>query len=209
MVLVAVEHTEASLLRQFGNVEREERFGDGHIDKHRSRLAECSSVQGFIHKTVAVPTLFFGARFRQRHASTYKPIERIGLGQSLTVELVDPLLRSVGCDDDERYVLTVSLCHSRSGVEQSRTRCDAYHGGALRVEGDAHGVERCRTLIGDGMAAYRAALVEVVHDGSIATARAHHRVRHPPFEEQRCEYVYVFLVAVHYFVCCRKCFICA
>ena len=25
----------------------------------------------------------------------------------------------------------------------------------------------------------------------------------------RCEYVYVFLVAVHYFVCCRKCFICA
>ena len=202
---VAVEHTEAALFGQFGCVEREERFGYGHVDEYWSRLAESGSVHRFVHKTVAIPALLFVSRLGQRHAAAHKAIESVGLRQRLTVELVNPLLRSVGSYDDERHMLVVSLCHSRSRVEQSRTRRDAYHCRTLRAESHAHSVERRRALVGDRVAAYCTTFAEVMHDGSIATARTNHSVCHSPFDEQRCQYVYVFLVAIHFFYDCLTC----
>ena len=56
--------------------------------------------QRFIDKTVAIPMLFLVMRFRQRDGFLDESSKGIGLRQGLTIELVYPLGRTIGRDDD-------------------------------------------------------------------------------------------------------------
>ena len=92
------------------------------------------------------------------------------MAERLTIELIYPLGRAVGRNDDERLVLIVSLGYGRCQVEQRRAAGDTHHYrlvGGLRY---AKGKETCGTLVGDGIARDVGALIEVVHDGRVAAA---------------------------------------
>ena len=123
--------------------------------------------------------------------------EGVGLRQRLTVELVDPRLRTVGRDDDQGAMLIVSLSHGWREVEQRRTAGDADDDGLVQGLCHAEGIEAGRALIGDGPARDVGTLVQVMDDGGIAAAWADDGVTDAVGHEQRREYVDVLLVAKH------------
>ena len=120
------------------------------------------------------------------------------MGQCLSVQLVNPLRRAVGRDYNQGDMSIVSLCHGRSQIKKSRTRRDANrHGLEVARQRQAQGIEARRTLVGDGMALYLVRLVKVVHDGRITASRAHHRMLDAMSKQKRCQYVYIFFIAIH------------
>jgi hypothetical protein len=100
--------------------ELKQRLTDGNIDVDGSTLLE----QSLVDHTVAIPTLLVVAGFWQRHSLSDEAPECIGLRKRLTVELVNPLLWTVGRDDYQRAMLVVGLSNGRSQIEQCRAAGD-------------------------------------------------------------------------------------
>ena len=115
-----------ALVGQGGGVKAEQRFAYGHVDKHGLCHLVGSLYQGLVHQAVAIPALLVVCRLRQCDGLAHKAPEGVGLWQSLTVELVYPLLRAVGGNDYYGLVLIVGLGHCRCHVEQGRTACHAH-----------------------------------------------------------------------------------
>ena len=193
---------ETTLGRQPCSGKAEQRFGYWHVDVHRARLPQHSQGQCIVHKAVAVPAVCVIMRFGQVDGLAHKPPKGVGLRQGLSVKLVDPGRRSVGRDYHQRQMLVAGFGYGGCQVEQCRARGDAHHHRHPGGLGYAESHETRRTLVGYGYARYAGALVEVVYNGGVAAARAHHGVLYAVSREQRCEYVDVFLVAIHGLLCC-------
>ena len=99
--------------------------------------------QRLIHQAVAIPAAFLVMRLRQGNGLTDEAAEGIGLWQRLAVELVNPLWRTIGRDDDERTMLIICLCHSRSEVQQRRTTGDTNGDWLSRGLRHTQGIETC------------------------------------------------------------------
>ena len=84
--------------------------------------------ESLVDQAVTKPSLLLITRLRQRNRLTDEASKGIGLRKRLTIELIDPLRRTVGGDHHQWSVLVIRLCDSRSKVEQSRatgdTDCD-------------------------------------------------------------------------------------
>jgi hypothetical protein len=103
----------------------------------------------------------------------------MGLRKSLPVELVNPLWRTVGRNNDKGYVAIAGLCHRWGKIEQRRARCDTnHHWLEVARERQANGIETSRALVCHGMTLYIARLIKVMNDGGVSAAWAHHRMLH-------------------------------
>ena len=121
--------------------------------------------QSFVDQTVAVPALFFTTRLGQGYGLTHKTSKGIRLGQRLTIQLIYPLLRAVGRNDDQGTLLIVGLGNSWCHIEQRRTRGNADNNRFVKRLRHSQGIETRRAFVGDGIALDVRALVEVVYDG--------------------------------------------
>ena len=185
-----------TLLGQCCHREVEERFGNGDIDVYWG----VAHHQGLVHEPVAIPTRVIIIRLRQGDRLADKTSEGIRLRQGLSVQLVYPLLGTVCRDDDKGNVLIISLSHSRSQIEQGRTTGDTDGNGFTKALAHAQGIEACTPLVGNRIALDVRTLVEVMHNGCIATAWTNHRMTDAMSHEQCRQYVDVFFIAIHYYI---------
>ena len=111
---------EAAELGQLLDVEFKERFADGHVDVYGCALSARGEMHGFVDKSTTQPSFFVVVRFGQLHSLAHKAPESVWLGDGLTVELVNPLLRTVGRNDYKRNMLIGCFSHSWHNVEQCR-----------------------------------------------------------------------------------------
>ena len=153
--------------------------------------------EGFVDETVAVPMLFLILNLRKTDCPAHEAPQGIRLRKRLAVELVNPLCRTIGRDDHEGTMLVVSLSHGWSEVEQGSATSDTDHHRLMECLYHAKGIEARTALISDGIALYVGTLIQIVHDGGIATARAHDGMMYAVSHQQRREYVYVLLVTIH------------
>ena len=151
------------------------------------------SKESFVDKAAAMP----GISLRQRDGAADKAAEGTRLWQRLAVELVNPLWRTVGTDNDEGLMLIPGLCDGGSQVEQCRATGDADNDGGVKGLHHAKGIETCRTLVGDGVALDVGTLVQIMDDGGIATARTNHSMTNAVGLEQGRQYVYILFVTKH------------
>ena len=175
------------------NGEAKEGLADRHIDMNRAALLE----QGLVDQTVAVPQLFFVLRLWQRDRLLHKTPERIRLRHGLSIELPNPLLRTVGTDDDQRPMLIPGFANSRCKIEQGRATGDADHDRLLQRLRHAQGIEARRALIGHGITGNLWTLIQIVHNGRIAAARTDHGVTNAVLHKQGRENIDVFFIAIH------------
>ena len=178
-----------TLFRQLGNGELEQRLGNGHVDVDRGVTLH----QRLVDQAVTIPARLVVVGFGQRNGLTYEASEGVGLWQRLTVELVNPRLRTVGTDDNQGTVLIVSLSNGWCQIEQGRATGDADDDGLVQGLCHAQGIEASRALVGDGPARDVRTLVEVMHDGRIATARTDNGMTDAVGHQQGGEYVYILL----------------
>ena len=176
-----------------------QRSAYGHIDMDGSATAGRGRKEGLVDETVAVPVAFAvaGRNLRQIDGRSNEASESPRLQQRLTVELVNPLLRTVGGDHYEGHALIEGLGDGGREIEQCRPRRDADDRRQTRAQGHAQGVESRTALVGNGIARQRRTLAEVVDDRGIARARTDNGVADAVGDEQRRENIYVFLVRVH------------
>ena len=120
--------------------------------------------QRLVHKTVAVPALLGVVGLWQRNCPTHEAAESVGLGQCLPVELVNPLRRTVGRDDDNTLMLIVSFSDGRRQIEQGCTTGDADDDGLVKSLRHTQSIETGTTLIRHRVARDVRALVQVVND---------------------------------------------
>ena len=97
----------------------------------------CGSKESFVDKAAAMP----GIRLWQRNGAADEAAKGARLRQRLTVELVNPLWRTVGTNDDERLMLVVSLSDGGRKVEQRRAAGDADDDGGMERLHHAEGIE--------------------------------------------------------------------
>ena len=116
-----------TLLGECWRVKPEQRFRNGHVDMYGCMLL----YQCLVNQSVAVPAGVLVVRFWQRYGFLDEASQGIRLRQGLTVELVYPLLRTVGTDDHYWLMLIIGFCYGRCQVEQCRATGDAYHHGLL------------------------------------------------------------------------------
>ena len=119
------------------------------------------------------------------------------LAECLTVELVNPLGRTVGGDNDERVVLIVGLGNGWQHIEQGGARRDADNDRLVGGLSDAQGIEGCRTFVGDRVTGDVRTLVQVVYYRSIPTARTDHGIADAVSYKQGGEDVNTFVRGVH------------
>ena len=122
--IVFFYQTDAALVRQFSGLELEQRFRYRHIDVYRTASVPLCCQQRLVHQAVAVPPFIIVVRLGQRDGTFHETSEGIRLRQRLSVELVNPLRRTVGRNDYQRLFPIECLCHGRQKIEQCRARSD-------------------------------------------------------------------------------------
>ena len=138
-----------------------------------------------------------GIRLWQRDGTADKAAEGAWLRQRLTVELVNPLWRTVGTDYDEGLMLIPGLGDGGSQIEQRSATGDTDNDGGMESLHHAKGIKACRTLVGDGITLNAGTLVQIVDDGGIATTRTDHSMTNAVGLEQGSQYVYILFVTKH------------
>ena len=94
-------------------------------------------------------------------------------------------------------MLEGGLHHGGQHAQQCGARCHA-HG--RRLSGglcQSEGIEAGTALIGHPVALYVRALLQIVHDRSVAAARTHHHMAHSVVHEQGGQDVYAGMVGIH------------
>ena len=119
--------------------ELKQRFADGHVDVYRSVADD----QRLVHQPVTVPPLLVVARLGQRDSLAHEASQRVRLWQRLSVQLVNPLWRTVGADDDDTCLLVVGFGHCRRKVQQGRAAGDADDDGLPGSLPHTKGIEAC------------------------------------------------------------------
>ena len=154
-------------------------------------------VQSLVYQAIAVPVHLVVGWLWQAHSLLHKSSQCILLWQCLSVQLVYPLLRSVGRNHYQRHVLIVSLSHSRCQVQQGSTRCNANHHWSVQHLSHTQCIESRTAFICHRIALDIRTLVQVVHDSRVATTRTNHCVSHSMSHQQAGQDIYVFLTAIH------------
>ena len=70
-------------------------------------------LQAFIYEPVAMPRRFLIVGLCQADGFFHESVKGIGLGQRLSVLLINPCLWPVGGNDDERNLSVPRFCHGR------------------------------------------------------------------------------------------------
>ena len=153
-----------------------------------------------IDQTVAIPTTLCISNLGQAYTTLDETAKGIGLWQCLTIKLVYPLWGTVGRNHNQRNVLVISLCHSRSQVQQCGTTGDTDGDRLCQTQSHTQGIEACATLIGHGIALNIRTLVEVMHDGGITAARTYHSMLYACRYEQAGQDIDILFVAIHYYI---------
>ena len=94
-------------------------------------------------------------------------------------------------------MLIISLGNGWGEIQQGRTTGDTDDHGLLESLSHAQGIEARRTLVGDGVTRDVRALVEVMRDGRIPTARTDNGMTDTMSHKQGRQYIYMFFVAIH------------
>ena len=118
----------------------EQGFGDGHVDMYRSTPTLLHSDERLVYQAIAIPADFlattpsFGrpsfpkeGNLREGDGLADESSEGIGLWQRLSVELVNPLRRTVCGNRHEGDMLITGLSDGRCEIQEGRTTRDTHH----------------------------------------------------------------------------------
>jgi hypothetical protein len=146
---------------------------------YRSLYPPHAFQQRFVDQPVAIPMHLFllltFEHFWQRYRFSYHLPQSIRLRKRLTIQLVDPLCRSVGRNHYERDLLIISLSYCRIKIEQCRTRSHTHYDRLITFSHrKSKSLEAGATFVGYRIASDVFTLVEIMNYGCISAARTHH-----------------------------------
>ena len=130
--------------------------------------------QRLVNQSVTIPTFLLIMRLRQGNSLTHKATKRIRLWQGLPIKLIYPQLRTIGTDHHHRLMLIVCLSHSGIKIQQCSATGNTNHHRLLQSLRHTQRIETRRAFVCHRIALNIRALVQIMNDGSIPTARTHH-----------------------------------
>ena len=177
--------------------EVEERFGERDVDVYGASSAPFRHDERLVAEPVAQPALVVVVWLRQRDGEGCEASEGVVLWQCLSVELVDPRLRSVSRDHYDALPAVCRLSHSRHDVEHRRAACDADGDGLAYSRAQTEGNESRRAFVCCGMADDVRVLAEVMHQGRIAASGTHDDMAYAVGHQECCQRVDTMDIAIH------------
>ena len=150
-----------------------------------------------VDKTVTIPALLVVTRLWQRDGPLDESSQGIRLRQRLTIELVNPLRRTICRDHDQRPMLIPSFRNGRSKIQKGCARSDADDYRLFESLRHSQGIEARRAFISNGITGDIRTCRQIMHNRRITTAWADDGMTNAMSYEQCRQDVYMIFVAIH------------